>query len=72
MAQQQGCLREDLLISILRRPRILRRVEAPTRHLCLTFPWAKVRNRGDAYADRSPLDFGDVGHAEIVRNMDFS
>ena len=23
-------------------------------------------------ADRSPLDFGDVGHAEIVRNMDFS
>ena len=28
--------------------------------------------RGDAYADRSPLDFGDVGHAEIVRNMDFS
>ena len=31
-----------------------------------------TRNRGDAYADRSPLDFGDVGHAEIVRNMDFS
>ena len=31
-----------------------------------------TRNRGDAYADRSPLDFGDVGHAEIVRNMDFA
>ena len=31
-----------------------------------------TRNRGDAYADRLPLDFGDVGHAEIVRNMDFS
>lgn len=27
---------------------------------------------GDAYADRSPLDFGDVGHAEIVRDVNFS
>ena len=33
---------------------------------------ASIRNRGDAYADRSPLDFGDVGHAEIIRDMDFS
>ncbi len=31
-----------------------------------------IRNRGDAYADRSPLNFGDVGHAEIVRDMDFT
>ena len=28
--------------------------------------------RGDAYADRSPLDFGDVGHAEIVRDVNFT
>lgn len=28
--------------------------------------------RGDAYADRSPLDFGDVGHAEIIRDVNFS
>ena len=37
----------------------------------LTTDWS-IRNRGNAYADRSPLDFGDVGHAEIVRNMDLS
>ena len=37
----------------------------------LTTDWS-TRNRGDAYADRSPLDFGDVGHAEIVRDMNFS
>lgn len=28
--------------------------------------------RGDAYADRSPLDFGDVGHAEIIRDVNFA
>ena len=28
--------------------------------------------RGDACADRSPLDFGDVGHAEIIRDVNFS
>ena len=33
---------------------------------------ASTRNRVNAYADRSPLDFGDVGHAEIIRDMDFS
>ena len=37
----------------------------------LTTDWS-IRNRGDAYADRSPLDFGDVGHAEIVRDVNFS
>ena len=37
----------------------------------LTTDWS-ICNRGDAYADRSPLDFGDVGHAEIIRDMDFS
>ena len=37
----------------------------------LTTDWS-IRNRGDAYADRSPLDFGDVGHAEIIRDVDFS
>lgn len=31
-----------------------------------------IRNRGDAYADHSPLDFGDVGHAEIVRDVNFT
>ena len=31
-----------------------------------------TRNRGDAYADRSPLDFRDVGHAEIIRDVNFS
>ena len=33
---------------------------------------ASTRNRGNAYADRSPLDFGDVGHAEIVSDVDFA
>lgn len=28
--------------------------------------------RGDACADRSPLDFGDVGHAEIIRDVNFT
>ena len=37
----------------------------------LTADWS-IPYRGDAYADRSPLDFGDVGHSEIVRNMDFT
>ncbi len=37
----------------------------------LTTDWS-IRNCGDAYADRSPLDFGDVGHAEIVRDVNFS
>ena len=31
-----------------------------------------IRTAETLTADRSPLDFGDVGHAEIVRNMDFS
>ena len=45
---------------------------------------SSIRNRGDAYrrlvntyrvnayADRSPLDFGDVGHAEIIRDVNFT
>lgn len=28
--------------------------------------------RVNAYADRSPLDFGDVGHAEIIRDVNFT
>ena len=31
-----------------------------------------IRNRGDVYADRSPLDFRDVGHAEIIRDVNFT
>ena len=37
----------------------------------LTTDWS-IPYRGDAYADRSPLDFGDVGHAEIIRDVNFS
>ena len=37
----------------------------------LTTDWS-IRNCGDAYADRSPLDFGDVGHAEIIRDVNFT
>ena len=37
----------------------------------LTTDWS-IPYRGDAYADRSPLDFGDVGHAEIIRDVNFT
>ncbi len=37
----------------------------------LTTDWS-IRTAETLTADRSPLDFGDVGHAEIVRNMDFA
>ena len=37
----------------------------------LTTDWS-IRTAETLTANRSPLDFGDVGHAEIVRNMDFS
>ena len=37
----------------------------------LTTYWS-IRTAETLTADRSPLYFGDVGHAEIVRNMDLS
>lgn len=37
----------------------------------LTADWS-IRTAETLTADLSPLDFGDVGHAEIVRNMDFT
>ena len=37
----------------------------------LTTDWS-IRTAETLTSDRSPLDFGDVGHAEIVRNVNFS
>ena len=37
----------------------------------LTTDWS-ISTAETLTADRSPLDFGDVGHAEIVRDVNFS
>ena len=37
----------------------------------LTTDWS-IRTAETLTADRSPLDFGDVGHAEIIRDVNFT
>ena len=37
----------------------------------LTADWS-IRTAETLTANRSPLDFGDVGHAEIVRDVNFT